>query len=117
MPRSSTIPAGELPAADPAAGNGQAATIPPPAKGRHAERHPATGTLEPLLVGREQVAALLSISLPTLDRWDSSGRLGPAGVRMGGRKLWLLSELREWAAARMPCRREWQTRRAAERRR
>jgi hypothetical protein len=36
---------------------------------------------------------------------------------MGGRRLWLLSELKEWAEAGMPDRKTWQARRAAERRR
>ena len=75
------------------------------------ESHPPG--LEPLAVGREQVAALLSIGLATLDRWDCAGLLGPVGIKKAGRKLWVLAELREWAAAGMPGRREWLARRAA----
>jgi hypothetical protein len=66
-----------------------------------------------LAVGREQGAALFSVSRATWDRWDSSGLLGPAGIRKTGRKLWLLSELREWAAAGMPCRKDWLALKAA----
>jgi hypothetical protein len=54
---------------------------------------------------------LLSIGVATLDRWDSSGLLGPTGVKKSGRKLWALAELREWVAAGMPSRKEWQARR------
>jgi hypothetical protein len=64
-------------------------------------------TLEPLTVGRKSAAKLFSVSLATWDRWDSSGLLGPVGTVKAGRKLWLLAELREWAAAAMPCRKEW----------
>jgi hypothetical protein len=109
---------------------GQAA--PPPSDGRngkapdahrespeacHLEHTPAVGHLEPLCVGREQLAALLSISLASLDRWDSSGLLGPVGIKKAGRKLWALAEVREWVSLGMPRRPEWQARRAAERRR
>jgi hypothetical protein len=83
----------------------------------HAERltpHLEALALEPLAVGRDQVAALLSIGVATLDRWDNAGILGPVGVKKGGRKLWALAELREWAAAGMPCRKEWVARRAAD---
>jgi hypothetical protein len=86
-----------IPSAKPAAPSGTraaAATVQPPA-------------LEPLAVGREQGAALFSISRATWDRWDAGGQLGPVGIRKNGRKLWLLSELRKWAAAGMPCRKEW----------
>jgi hypothetical protein len=74
---------------------------------------PEVGALEPLAVGREQVAALLSIGVATLDRWDAAGLLGPVGAKKGGRKLWSLAELREWVQAAMPCRKEWLARRAA----
>jgi hypothetical protein len=74
---------------------------------------PEAPTLEPLAVGREQLAALLTIGVATLDRWDAAGLLGPLGVRKAGRKLWSLAELRDWAAAGMPCRKEWLARRAA----
>jgi hypothetical protein len=73
---------------------------------------PQAPTLEPLAVGREQVAALLSIGLATLDRWDAAGLLGPVGARKAGRKLWSLAELRDWVQAGMPGRREWLAHRA-----
>jgi hypothetical protein len=64
-------------------------------------------TLEPIAVGRAQGAKLFSVSRATWDRWDSSGLLGPVGTKKAGRKLWVLAELREWAATGMPCRKEW----------
>jgi hypothetical protein len=76
------------------------------AKGWAAGERTATA-LEPLAVGREQVASLFSISLATLARWDASGQLGPMGIRKNGRKLWLLAELRQWTTLGMPERKEW----------
>jgi hypothetical protein len=92
-----STPYGDASSAEPAAPNGPVAV--------HATAH--SPALEPLAVGREQGAALFSVSRATWDRWDAGGQLGPVGVRKNGRKLWLLSELREWAAAGMPCRKEW----------
>jgi hypothetical protein len=83
----------------------------PPAENHRSRREDQP--LEPLAVGREQVAALLSIGVATLDRWDSGGLLGPVGVKKAGRKLWSLAELRDWVACGLPSRREWLARRAA----
>jgi hypothetical protein len=74
---------------------------------------PEVHGLEPLAVRREQAAALFSVGVATWDRWDSSGVLGPAGVKRAGVKLWSLAELKEWLAAGMPGRKEWQARRKA----
>src|SRR5262249_40113515 len=73
----------------------------------------ALATLEPLAGGREQGAQPFSVSRATWDRWDASGLLGPVGTKKAGRKPWILSELREWAAAGMPCRKEWLARNAS----
>jgi hypothetical protein len=69
--------------------------------------------LEPIMVRREEAAELFSVGVATWDRWDSAGVLGPVAIKRGGVKLWLLAELREWAAAAMPCRAEWMARRGA----
>jgi hypothetical protein len=66
-----------------------------------------TVAAESLAVGPEQAAALFGVSGATWDCWDAAGLLGPIGVRMAGLRLWPLMELREWAAAGMPRRREW----------
>jgi hypothetical protein len=62
---------------------------------------------EPLIATTEELARLLRISVATLDRWRDSGRLGPAGNKIGGRRLWSLAEIREWIAAGMPPRETW----------
>jgi hypothetical protein len=68
---------------------------------------PQAPAVEPLAVGREQAAALFSISVASWDRWDAGGLLGPRGIKKAGRKLWILAELRAWAAQGMPCRKDW----------
>jgi predicted DNA-binding transcriptional regulator AlpA len=72
--------------------------------------------LEPLLVSAPDAAHVLSISEATFWRWDSSGELGPRGIKKGGRRLWLLSELREWTETGMPPRNQWEAMRSAGRR-
>ena len=72
--------------------------------------------LEPLLVSAPDAAHVLSISEATFWRWDSSGELGPRGIKKGGRRLWLLSELREWTEAGMPSRSQWEVMRSPGRR-
>jgi predicted DNA-binding transcriptional regulator AlpA len=66
-----------------------------------------TLALEPLVVTTEELAQLLRISVATLDRWRDSGRLGPPGNKIGGRRLWALTEIREWIARGMPPRETW----------
>lgn len=68
---------------------------------------PGKATLEPLLVDARCAAAMLSISPATFWRWVSSGELGPAGMKKGGRRLWALAELRAWVVAGMPDRLAW----------
>jgi predicted DNA-binding transcriptional regulator AlpA len=74
----------------------------------------------PLLVDTPEAARLCGISAPTWYRLRAAGRIGPAEVRLGGRVLYDLSELREWVASRaangrLPGRREWQALRGAQR--
>lgn len=94
MPRS-TIPLTPPPpnghVADPAAIR---AGSPDPA----AARHPAA--VAPLTYSRAELARALGISAPTLDRLDAAGRIGPRPVRLGGRKLWVRSEVEEWLQRR-----------------
>jgi len=63
--------------------------------------------LEPLLIGVKELAPLLGISEPTLERWRASGRLGLPGIKMGGRRLWPMAEIREWVESGMPDRETW----------
>jgi predicted DNA-binding transcriptional regulator AlpA len=72
---------------------------------------------ETLAAGAKVLARMLGISIATFWRWDSSGELGPPGIRKGGRRLWPLAEIRQWVAAGMPHRSEWLALRNAEGRR
>jgi excisionase family DNA binding protein len=63
--------------------------------------------LEPLAVCTKELARLLAISVATLERWNNSGKLGPPGIKIGGRRLWPLAEVREWVNAGMPDRETW----------
>jgi predicted DNA-binding transcriptional regulator AlpA len=68
---------------------------------------PSGRIVEPLLVDARQAAALLSISLATFWRWDSSGTLGPRGLKRGGKRLWPMAELRTWVTEGCPDRPTW----------
>lgn len=77
----------------------------PPAKAATSTA-PGNG-LEPLAIGTKELARMLSVSVATLERWDSGGRLGPPGVKIGGRRLWPLAEVRAWVEAGLPDRETW----------
>ncbi len=70
--------------------------------------------IEPLLIGRKQAAAACGVALRTWDRMNGAGKIGPRPIRLSGRLLWNVEELRAWAAAgvggNLPDRTEWQTR-------
>src|SRR5436309_9465627 len=73
-----------------------------------ADRRQATPSaiLVPLLVGIEDLAVLLSRSVPSLHRDDAAGRL-PAALRIGGSKRWRYAEIVAWVEAGCPPRAEW----------
>ena len=58
-------------------------------------------TPEPLSVGAQGLADLLNISKAHLHRMDAEGHL-PQGIRLGGRKLWVVEEVRAWLRAVSP---------------
>ncbi len=68
--------------------------------------------IDPLLIGRKQAAAALGISPASLDRLRSAGKIGPRPIRLSGRLLWNVAELRAWVAAakggKLPDRTEWE---------
>lgn len=64
--------------------------------------------IEPLMVDIRYLSHLLSTSVPTLWRWDASGTLGPRGFKRGGKKLFRLSELKQWVKEGMPDRKTWE---------
>jgi hypothetical protein len=74
--------------------------------GSSASPTPASA-LEPLLIGSKDLARILAISVPTLERWNNSGELGPPGIKKGGRRLWPLAEVKEWVGQGMPRRETW----------
>ena len=62
--------------------------------------------LSPLVVDARRLTKLLSCGLRTVRTWDAAGKL-PAPVRIGGRVVWVVAEIRAWLAAGAPSRDEW----------
>jgi predicted DNA-binding transcriptional regulator AlpA len=62
----------------------------------------------PFLVGADGAAKVLGVSPGQLRNMNSSGHL-PSPVRLGGRVLWRVNELRDWVAAGCPDRRAWES--------
>ena len=58
------------------------------------------------MVAAKQAARLFAVSLRTWRSLDSAGKI-PMPAKLGGRVLWYLPELRQWAAAGCPGRAEW----------
>jgi predicted DNA-binding transcriptional regulator AlpA len=54
--------------------------------------------LSPLVVDARRLAKLLCVGIRTVRTWDASGKL-PAPIRIGGRVVWRVSEIRAWLAA------------------
>ena len=73
---------------------------------------PAAPAAPPLVVDARRLAALLCAGVRTVRTWDAAGKL-PAPVRIGGRTVWVLSEIRAWLDAGAPDRETWEARRAA----
>jgi predicted DNA-binding transcriptional regulator AlpA len=63
----------------------------------------------PLLIDIKEVGKLLGRSVASIQRDDERGRI-PRPVRIGGSKLWRLSELRKWVRAGCPVRYVWEGR-------
>jgi predicted DNA-binding transcriptional regulator AlpA len=74
-----------------------------PAAGRP---HTLAAAVEPLLVGRRDAARIAGVSRATWDRLTAAGRT-PAPVRLGGRTLWRVEDLRRWVELGCPSRREY----------
>lgn len=68
----------------------------------------------PLVADARRLAALLNLGLRTIRSLDAAGRL-PAPIRIGGRVLWRIDDVRAWLAAGAPDRATWEARRAARR--
>jgi predicted DNA-binding transcriptional regulator AlpA len=68
----------------------------------------------PLVADARRLARLLSCGVRTVRTWDAAGKL-PAPIRIGGRVVWRISEIRAWLAAGAPDRESWASMRAARR--
>jgi prophage regulatory protein len=66
----------------------------------------------PLVADAKSLAGLLAVGLRTVRTWDAAGKL-PAPVRIGGRVVWRLDEVRAWLDAGAPDRETWAAIRAA----
>ena len=67
--------------------------------------------LSPLVVDARRLGKLLSCGLRTVRTWDAGGKL-PAPIRIGGRVVWRVEEIRAWLDAGAPNRAEWEVRNA-----
>jgi len=78
---------------------------PPPARKRRRQKLP------PLLTGANGVARMLDSGLRTIRGMDAAGKL-PKPIRLGGKVLWSIDELKAWIAAGAPPRDVWEARKA-----
>ncbi len=65
-----------------------------------------------LVVDARRLAPLLCAGVRTVRTWDAAGKL-PAPIRIGGRVVWRVDEIRAWLAAGAPNRETWAALRAA----
>ncbi|WP_088258728.1 helix-turn-helix transcriptional regulator [Fimbriiglobus ruber] len=68
--------------------------------------------IAPLVVDAQRLGVMLDAKLRTVWTWNAAGKL-PAPIRIGGRVLWRVDEIRAWIDAGAPNRVEWEARRAA----
>ena len=73
---------------------------------------PADPAGPPLVVDARRLAVMLSAGVRTVRTWDAAGKL-PAPVRIGGRVVWRVDEIRAWLDAGAPDRETGAARRAA----
>ena len=65
--------------------------------------------VKPLVVDAKLLARLLTCGVRTVRTLDASGKL-PKAVRIGGRVVWVVADIREWLAAGAPDRETWEAR-------
>ncbi len=66
----------------------------------------------PLVVDANRLAKLLSAGVRSIRTWDAAGKL-PEPIRIGGRVVWRVQEIRAWLEAGAPNRDEWGARTAS----
>ena len=71
--------------------------------------------LMPLVADAKRLARLLTCGIRTIRTWDAAGRL-PEPIRIGGRVVWRVDEIRRWLAAGAPDRETWNAIRATHQR-
>jgi len=69
--------------------------------------HNNPATIEPLAVSVEDAARLIGLSKTAFYAGLNNGQIGPQGKKIGGRRLFSVSELSAWTSAGMPHRKEW----------
>ena len=74
---------------------------------------PAGSAAAPLVVDARRLAKLLGSGVRTVRTWDAAGKL-PAPLRIGGRVVWRVNEIRAWLDAGAPDRATWAAIRAAQ---
>ena len=81
-------------------------------RNRPADAEPFTAPPHPaLVVDARRLAVMLCAGVRTVRTWDAAGKL-PAPLRIGGRVVWRVDEIRDWIAAGAPDRETWEARRA-----
>ena len=78
-----------------------------PARQEAKRPSPQPPPAEPLLVPAPEAARLCGISEASWYRLRSSGKV-PSALRLGGRVMWRVEELRRWCTAGCPDLRTWQ---------
>ena len=73
---------------------------------------PADVAQSPLVVDARRLAPMLCAGVRTVRTWDAAGKL-PKPLKIGGRTVWVLSEIRAWLDAGAPDRETWAARRAS----
>lgn len=66
----------------------------------------------PLVVDAKRLAKLLCAGVRSIRTWDAAGKL-PVPIRIGGRVVWRVQEIRAWLEAGAPNRDEWEARTAS----
>lgn len=65
--------------------------------------------LSPLVADAKRLARLLCCGVRTVRTWDAAGKL-PSPIRIGGKVLWDVSEIRSWIRVGCPDRAGWDAR-------
>ena len=75
---------------------------------------PARASAQPLVVDAKRLSKLLCCGVRTVRTWDAAGKL-PTPLRIGGRVVWIVDDVRAWLAAGAPNRDQWEARKSLSR--